>query len=158
MLGRVALEHHAWRPPRLLALKIAQAPAATRTECHGIVEDLPDLGVPRGGIGAVLVEPYDRSGLPQNFVCRMRVAQEIERERIDLANRNPIGWAPCRRGLRHDGVSSNEPGCKRRYYRAHRACNPAAPATLLFKLGAGRAALAQPADSCGGRRPRSRAT
>src|ERR1700727_1298319 len=101
MLGRVALEHHAWRPPRLLALKIAQAHAATRTECHGIIEDLPDLGMPRGGIGAVLFEPYDRSSLPQSFVRRMRIAQEIERERIDLANRNPIGWAPFRGGLQH---------------------------------------------------------
>src|ERR1700727_3476216 len=111
MLGRVALEHHAWRPPRLLALKIAQAPAATRTECHGIVEDLPDLGVPRGGIGAVLVEPYDRSGLPQNFVCRMRVAQEIERERIDLANRNPLVWAPGESSLRHRGRLSKGLPC-----------------------------------------------
>src|ERR1700722_18513827 len=101
MLGWVALEHHAWRPPRLLALKIAQACAATRTERHGIVEDLPNLGVSRRRIAAVLFEPHDRSNLPQRLVGRMRIAQEIERERINLANRNPIGWAPFRGGLQH---------------------------------------------------------
>ena len=36
---RIALEDHAWRPPWLLALKIAQAHAAAGTEGRRIVED-----------------------------------------------------------------------------------------------------------------------
>src|ERR1700733_7385820 len=148
MLGRVALEHHAWRPPRLHALKIAQAHAATRTECHGIIEDLPDLGMPRGGIGAVLFEPYDRSGLPQRFVCRMRVAQEIERERIDLANRNPIGWAPCRRGLQHGAFPQKSAFARDAI--TERGALAIRRAKVRLPPSAGQAALAQRADSCGG--------
>ena len=114
MFGRVALQHHARRPPRLLALKVAQTHAATRTEGHWIIEDLPDLGVPRRCISAVLFEPHDRSGLPQRFVRGMRIAEEIERERIERSVRNPSGRPPRRGRLRHGDVSSKEPGCRRR--------------------------------------------
>src|ERR1700733_1294159 len=108
MFRRVALQHQARRPPWLLALKIAQAHAATRTEGRRIVEDLSDLGVPRDRVGAVLFEPDNWPRLPQRFVRRMRIAQKIERERIERRRRNPSG-RPRGRGLRHCSVSSKEP-------------------------------------------------
>src|SRR5271165_7462166 len=71
--------------------------------------------MPSGGVGAVLVEPDDGSCLPQNLVRGMRVAQEIKRERIERACRNP-GGRPARGGeLLHGGVSPEGLVWRRRY-------------------------------------------
>ena len=88
VLGRIALQHQARRPPRLLALKVAQTHAPAGAEGCRIVEDLPDFGVARRGVGAIFFEPHDRSGLPQGLVRRKRIAQHIERKRIDRGSRN----------------------------------------------------------------------
>ena len=97
VLGRVALENQARRPPRLLALKVAQAHAAAGTEGRRIIEDLPDLGMPRRGVGAIFFEPHDRPGLAQGLVRGKRIAQHIERKRIDRRSRNPGGRTAARR-------------------------------------------------------------
>ncbi len=78
MLGRVALEHEARRPPRRFALKIAEAHAAPRAERRGIAKDFPHLGMAGGGVALVSLEPHNRPRLAQGFMDGMGIAKEID--------------------------------------------------------------------------------
>jgi hypothetical protein len=80
----IRLEDDALRTPRLFLGEIAQAHAPARTERQGVVENGVHLRIARHAVNAPFVEPYDRPGLAEDIVDRVRILEKFGRERIHV--------------------------------------------------------------------------
>ena len=67
--------------------KVRQASASTRTERLPILQRVPHLGIPCHRDDTMGIEPEHRTGFAQALVVRVRIRQELPRERIDVQRR-----------------------------------------------------------------------
>src|SRR5882724_1524322 len=77
MIRRVALEEHAERSPRLLALEIGQSGAAPRDVYFVIAQARFNIAVATYRPGAMIRHSNDRPGFPEPIVQGVRINQEL---------------------------------------------------------------------------------
>jgi hypothetical protein len=86
--GRVCFENDALGSPRLFLGEIAQASAAAGTEGGRVVEHGMHFREARDPKNVPLIEIDYRPGVTQQFVCRIGIGEELDREGIDVQVRN----------------------------------------------------------------------